>query len=227
MRPSLDRTVLCFGDSNTHGTVPMSGPDDLARYARDIRWPGVMAGVLGHEWHVIEEGHPGRTTVHDDPVDGAHKNGIAMLPALLESHRPIDLVLIMLGTNDLKARFSVPPSDIGISLERLARVVQASNAGPSGAPPDLILVAPTPIEETGWLAGMFAGGAAKSRSLDTAIANSAARVGAKYVNAGAYASVDPLDGIHLTSDGHRALGIALAATVTEWSAAQENGRETC
>ncbi|RYH06990.1 SGNH/GDSL hydrolase family protein [Tropicimonas sp. IMCC6043] len=227
MSPSPDRTILCFGDSNTHGTVPMTGPDDLARYSRSGRWPGVLATELGPGWHVIEEGHPGRTTVHDDPIDGAHKNGLTMLPALLESHRPIDLVLVMLGTNDLKARFSVPPEDIARSVERLARMVQASNAGPNGQPPGLILIAPTPIEETGWLAAMFAGGAAKSRSLGAAIANAASRVGAGFVDAGELAAVHPLDGIHLTADGHRTLGMALAAAVAEWSEANEQGRETC
>ena len=77
-----------------------------AGLARDERWAGRLARLLP-DWEVIAEGHPGRTTVHDDPVEGAHRNGLTVLPALLESHRPVDVVLVMLGTNDLKERFSV------------------------------------------------------------------------------------------------------------------------
>ncbi len=101
------KTILCFGDSNTHGTRALQYPGDARRHPRDARWPNVLASQLGAGYEVIAEGHPGRTTVWADPIEGEHKSGVAMLPALLETHRPIDLVIIMLGTNDLKVRFSV------------------------------------------------------------------------------------------------------------------------
>src|SRR5262245_55715080 len=66
------RTVLCFGDSNTHGQIPGRGP--LERYRRDQRWGGVLEKNLGPGWQVIEEGLSGRTTVRDDPIEGPHKN---------------------------------------------------------------------------------------------------------------------------------------------------------
>lgn len=203
-------TVLCYGDSNTHGTKPMAHLDDMARFGADQRWPGAMSAALGPGWTVIEEGLPGRTTVHDDPVEGAWKNGLAILMAVLESHRPIDLVVILLGTNDLKARFGVGAEDIAESCGRLARVVNGSSAGPDAAAPAVLLVAPSPILETGVLRHMFDGGATRGRGLSAAVSRSAARVGAAFFDAATVAEVDPLDGIHYAGETHRVLGHALA-----------------
>lgn len=207
------RTLLCFGDSNTHGTTALAGPLDMGRFDRATRWPGVAAAALGPGWHVIEEGHPGRTTVHADPVEGGHKSGIAALPVLLESHRPLDVVAILLGTNDLKARFSMGPADVAQALERLVACVRGSDAGPGGSAPGVLLVAPVPVGETGIFAAMFAGAAGKSRALAPLVSAAAARAGAGFLDAGLHAAVDPLDGIHLTAEGHRALGAAIAAAV--------------
>jgi len=137
----MTRTLLCFGDSNTHGTIALDRLGAFKRHDRNVRWPGVAASLLGADWHVIEEGHPGRTTVHDDPIEG---------PAL------------MLGTNDLKPRFSVTPTDISLSVERLIKVIQASKSGPDQTAPEILVVAPVPIIETAVLKDIFAGGAAKS-----------------------------------------------------------------
>lgn len=209
------RILLAFGDSNTHGTMPMAAFGEIARLGRDVRWTGHMARGLDPAWEVIEEGQPGRTTVHDDPVEGPHRNGLSLLPALLESHRPIDLVLVMLGTNDLKARFSVTPTDIALSLEKLVAVIRASAAGPGGRAPAVLLVAPPPIAETGCLAGIFTGGTAKSRDLGAAVGAAARRAGVAFVDAAAHVAVSPIDGIHYEAEGHARLGAALAAAVRE------------
>src|SRR6187401_3541591 len=99
------KTVLCFGDSNTWGFVPESitAPHAM-RHAPDLRWTGVLARELGAGYRVIEEGLSGRTTVHEDPIMG-NRNGSLHLPSCLESHSPIDVVMLMLGTNDLKCMF--------------------------------------------------------------------------------------------------------------------------
>ncbi len=212
------RTVLCYGDSNTHGTMPMDTLDDMNRFDRAVRWPGVMAGLLGPGWQVIEEGHPGRTTVHDDPVEGAHRNGLAVLPAVLESHRPIDLVLLKLGTNDLKPRFSVPPADIALSLGRLVQVIRASGCGPGGGAPGVLLIAPPPVTEAGCLAGIFAGGAAKSQALAALIAAEAARRDVPVFDAGRHIAVSPVDGVHYEAEAHLVLGRALAGAVAALAA---------
>lgn len=209
------RTVLCFGDSNTHGTRALAAHGDMARLGPAERWPGVMAAALGSGWAVIEEGHPGRTTVLDDPIEGEHRNGVRALPVALQSHRPLDLVIVMLGTNDLKLRFSLAPGDVALGLERLVRGIAMSECGPAGAAPRVLLVAPAPVEEAGILAEMFTGGAAKSRALAGRIGQLAARLGTGFLDAGPLARVDPLDGVHLTAEGHAALGAAMAAKVTD------------
>ena len=209
------RSVLCFGDSNTHGTKALRHMGDMERFARDERWPGVMGDALGTIWQVIEEGQPGRTTVHDDPVEGSHRNGLRILPALLETHRPLNLVIVMLGTNDAKARFGLTPADIALSASRLLRLIAQSNAGPLQLPPRALLVAPVPVEETGVLAEIYGGGAEKSRALAARYREVAERMEAGFLDAGAHAQVDPLDGVHLRAGGHAALGRAMAEAVME------------
>jgi lysophospholipase L1-like esterase len=209
----MSRTLLCYGDSNTHGTKPMATLDDIGRFGPGERWPGIMARELGDGWTVVEEGHPGRTTVHDDPVEGPHRNGLTILPAILESHRPIDVVMLMLGTNDLKPRFSVTAGDIALSLRKLAEVIGASAAGPAGGAPAILLVAPPPVAEAGCLAEIFEGGAAKSRLLGARIGDVALRLGLPFEDAGRMIAVCPLDGVHYDAETHAVLGRAMAAAV--------------
>ena len=206
-------TILCYGDSNTHGTKPLLQPGVLQRYEAHERWPGVVRDRLGAGWTVVEEGLPARTTVHDDPIEGRHKNGLAYLQACLESHLPLDLVVLMLGTNDLKARFSVTPADIASSVEVLLKEVVARNAGPDGGTPRLLLVAPVPIEEIGFLGAIFEGGAAKSRELASLYEQVAARQRATFLDAGAVIEVSPTDGIHFEVAQHRRLGEAVAEAI--------------
>ena len=205
----MTRTILCYGDSNTHGTIALDRLGSFTRLDRNQRWPGLLAEVSGSDWHVIEEGHPGRTTVHDDPIEGPHRNGITVLPSILESHRPIDVVVLMLGTNDLKPRFSVTPTDISLSIERLIRVIRSSECGPDGAPPDVVLVAPVPITETGVLKEIFKGGAQKSQELSLLYQLVAERWACPFVDAGAVAQSDPTDGVHLSKEAHQAIATAI------------------
>ncbi len=211
-------TIVVFGDSNSYGTPAMAGLDDWGRFAPDERWPGVMLAELvgsgvGTNVVLIEECLPGRTTVHDDPIEGQHKNGHRALPVILESHRPIDVVTIMLGTNDLKARFAVTPEDIAHSVEVLVKAVRTSQAGPGAAPPKVLVIAPPVILETGCLAGLFRGGAAKSARIGASFAAMAERIGVPLLDAAPLITSDPLDGIHLARDQHAALGRAAAIAV--------------
>jgi len=202
--------VLCYGDSNTHGSMPMSGPEGAGRYSRDMRWPGVAAATLGPDWQVIEEGLGGRTTVHEDVVEGGARNGLAVLPAALHSHKPLDVVVLMLGTNDLKLRFSVTAQDIANSCGRLITCIRDQRLDPD---PAVLLVCPPPIVETGYLGAMFAGGAEKSRALAPAIRALAGFHGVAFYDAAEVATVDPLDGIHYSADTHTALGAAMALQI--------------
>ena len=212
-------TIVVFGDSNSYGTPAMARLGDWGRFEPGERWPGLMlaglrdAGGIGSDVVLIEECLPGRTTVHDDPIEGRHKNGLGALPVILESHRPIDILVFMLGTNDLKARFAVTPEDIAQSVEVLVKAAQGSQAGPGGAPPKVLVIAPPVIHETGCLAGLFRGGAAKSAQLGASFAAMAKRIGVPLLDAAPLIRVDPLDGIHLARDQHGVLGRAAAAAV--------------
>ena len=204
-------TVLCYGDSNTHGSPALA---DISVNARLVRpWPAVLAELSG--WKVIAEGLPGRTTVHNDPVEGVHKNGLAHLPVSLESHRPLDVVAILLGTNDLKARFGVGPFEIAQSAARLVQAVSTSTAGRDGVRPKPLLIAPTPIIETGRFAELFAGGAEKSRRLAEEYAAQADLLSCAFLDAGQHMTVSPVDGIHFDQDQHDKLGRAVAAKLGE------------
>jgi lysophospholipase L1-like esterase len=173
-----------------------------------------MRRQLGEGWEVIEEGHPSRTTVWDDPIEGSHKNGLRALPVCLESHMPLDLVIVMLGTNDLKHRFSATAGDVADSVEVIVRSIQRSEAGPAGTPPKIILIAPAPMQEVDWFAEMFSGAAAKSARLAPLLRAVAKRCGTGFVDAGELVESSAVDGIHLDSDSHRVLGLELAKTVT-------------
>ena len=207
------RTVLGFGDSNTHGTMPMPDIDASGRFDHAARWPSVMAGVLGADWEVIAEGHPGRTTVHDDPVEGKNRNATRVLSALLDSHLPLDLVILKLGTNDLKYRFHLNANDISFGVGVLIDIVRASKAGPGGAAPRVIVVCPPPIIEVGDLGLIFAGGAGTSQGLSKAFARLGARFQVTLVDAGALIAVSPVDGVHYEATAQVALGQAMAERV--------------
>jgi lysophospholipase L1-like esterase len=209
-----DRTVLVYGDSNSHGTVPMATLEDMGRLGPAERWPGVLAAELGPGWIVREEGLPGRTTVYPDPVSGVHKNGLAILPAILESHRPIDVVALMLGTNDLKHRFQAPMVEIAEGASLLVHAIRHSYAGPDMAQPAVLLIAPPAILEAGCLAEIFEGGAVKSQRFAEAYAAVAKRHRCAFLDAGAVIVSSPLDGVHFDAEEHGKLGRAVAAALT-------------
>lgn len=206
------RTLLCFGDSNTHGTCPMRHRDDARRLGRGERWPGVLQAALGAGWHVIEDGLPGRTIGRDDPVEGADRNALRTLPASLQAHRPLDVVVFMLGTNDLKARFGASAQQVAEGAHALIDTV-IGHTLPGAAPPRILLVCPPPIEEHGVLADMFRGGAAKARGLAAAMRAVAALRGVACLDAGEHIAVSAEEGIHLDGAAHARLGAVVADTV--------------
>jgi lysophospholipase L1-like esterase len=204
------KTVLCYGDSNTWGYEPASGD----RFSEDLRWPGVLARELGSEFRVIEEGLNARTTVREDPVE-EYKNGKDYLRPCLESHRPLDVVIIALGVNDLKARFFASASDAADGAGILVTIAQRSGAGPDGSPPAVLLMAPPPVGRLTELAEMFAGAEEKSRGFARQYRRVAEKYGCELLDAGEQVRASDLDGIHLEVGEHRKLGEAVAARVKE------------
>ncbi|WP_167646380.1 GDSL-type esterase/lipase family protein [Mameliella alba] len=204
------KTILCYGDSNTHGTAPLPAPGVDLRHSPGDRWPDVMARELGTGFRVIDEGLPGRTTAHDDVVEGGMRNGATVLPAILHSHKPIDLMVLMLGTNDLKIRFSVSAWEIARSVERLALMARAE-----GVVRDIVLVSPVPVQETGALREVFAGAEARQAGMEGFIEAAAERQGAGFLRAGDHVAVSPKDGVHWETDAHHRFGKVLAGVVAE------------
>ena len=103
--------ILCYGDSNTFGTDPVRG----GRHPYEVRWTGALQRLLGGNYRVIEEGCGGRTTVFEDQLSYG-RNGLKTLVPCIASHNPLDLIIIMLGTNDLKKRFQATPWDLGKAM---------------------------------------------------------------------------------------------------------------
>ena len=200
------KEVLCFGDSNTWGYSPHT----QARYPRDVRWVSVLQRELGLEYHVIPEGLNGRTTVWDDPLEGGpNKNGARYLPPCLESHMPLDLVVIMLGTNDLKHRFSLTAFDIANGAGVLVDIVRASQAGRDDNPPDVLLIAPPPLTRLSEFRHIFRGGLEKSKEFSEQYKRVAEEKGCALLDAGEFIVSSDADGVHFDPEGHEALGARL------------------
>ena len=204
------KRVLCFGDSNTWGYNART----WERFPADVRWTGVMRATLGPDYEVIEEGLNGRTTVWNDPIEG-YKNGYEYLIPCIETHKPLDLVIIMLGTNDLKQRIGVTAEDVAHGARVLVKVVQQSETGIGGAAPAVLLGVPAPVEETDRFAEMFHGAAAKSRKLSAHFKTIAEELGCPLLDGGEVVVSSPVDGIHLEPEEHGKLGRAMAARVKE------------
>lgn len=204
------KTIMCFGDSNTWGFPPDCGK----RYDWLTRWPGVLRQELGDEYHVIEEGLPGRNTVWDDPIEG-DKNGLKQLVPLIHSHMPLDLLIIMLGTNDFKNRFSVSALDISQSIGRLVKDARESGVPVDGEAPEVLVVCPPPLADlnNSPFRDIFIGAAEKTRQLPSVLKTYCEENGIRMFNAGDVVQTSPVDGVHWEAGEHRKLGRALAGEV--------------
>jgi lysophospholipase L1-like esterase len=134
----VSMTIVCFGDSNTWGYVPGS---DGERFSREIRWPARLAAALGSAWEVIAEGLNGRTAAVDNPVEDG-RNGLPYFLPCLRSHKPVDLVVIYLGTNDVNF---LGDDYVARSVARLVKLAHTSETGPSFGPPEVLVVCPPPF----------------------------------------------------------------------------------
>jgi lysophospholipase L1-like esterase len=206
--------VLAFGDSLTWG----SRPDGLGRHPLADRWPTVLAeGLPGV--HIVAEGLRGRTTAFDRPTSSCDTNGAQVLPALLHSHAPLDLVIVMLGTNDIWEDHPLWRIEYG-----LARVVEVIRHHayrlPDARLPDILLVAPPPIISSDD-ESITEAKIARSRDYPAIVARVAETNNLSWFDAGTVASSSPVDGVHLDVAATRAIGIALRDPVSELLAQRE------
>lgn len=207
------KTILCYGDSLTWG-YSADGP---SRHALEDRWPTVLQAGLDEDALVIPDGLNGRTTAFDDYMAAADRNAARTLPIALSTHSPLDLIVIMLGANDMKPYICGHAIGSKLAMERLVNVVK-DNDYPFGVPaPKILIVAPPPLREASdpdFAAG-FAGGREQSRLLAPAYAEVAEQTGCGFFDAGTVAETNPVDGIHLDAENTRALGRGLVPVVRE------------
>jgi lysophospholipase L1-like esterase len=212
------RRVMCFGDSLTWGWVPTLAGAPTTRYPFADRWTGVIAKALGPGFEVLEEGLSARTTDIDDPID-MRLNGANHLPAALASHFPLDLVVVMLGTNDTKAVFRRTAFEIANGLSRLLIQIltSAGGVGTVYGAPKVLVICPPPLAEMPhvWFQGMFEGGYEKTRQLPKQYQALCSFFGVDYFDAGSVITTDGCDGIHFTAQNNHDLGKALAVKVKE------------
>jgi len=208
------KTILCYGDSNTYGWDPRTG----GRYDHKTRWPMVLKRLLNQgraaedpAWWVVEEGLNGRTSCRDDPVEG-YKNGLRQLLPVLESHFPLDVVALMLGTNDLKHRYSPNPYDIARGVNAVVTAIKDSHMGPAGGAPRVIVICPPPVLLRPAFEEMFGPECeAISRRLYPFFAQYAQESGATLIDAGKVIKSSEVDGIHLDPAEHLKLAEVVAS----------------
>lgn len=206
------KTVLCYGDSNTYGYVPETG----MRYPKSVRYPGRLQLLLGDEYAVIEEGCNGRTTIHDDPIDG-WKNGLDYLKPCLNSHKPVDIVILMLGSNDLKETFHLTAREIADGAGTLVDVIRSFTVEKQGFVPTIILVSPpeigTGIRRSPFFGAFGENAVAESGKFPECYQRVADRKGCVFFDAAKYVSPSEFDSLHLTPEGHRVLAEELCKVI--------------
>ena len=206
------KSILCYGDSLTYGANPTPGG---ARHEFADRWPGALEGKLAGKVRVFPEGLGGRTTVFDDWMTGADRNGARILPTLMRSHGPLDMVIIMLGTNDLKPFLGRTAMEASKGALRLIEIARAH----CGAAIPIVLVAPPQIGDTNHAEMLihFGGQVAidESRQFAKWYKLRANEAGVAFFDASTVAQPDPNDGVHLDAANTRAIGEALAPLVSK------------
>ena len=196
--------ILCFGDSNTHGY----NPKDTTRFEKNIRWTGILQNLLGEKDYVIEEGLSGRTTVFEDPINEGLCGFNYIVPCLM-THEPVDLLIIMLGTNDTKERFGANAYVISLGLTRLIKKVKNTEIAFRNNKPNILIVAPLPIrpeiESVECGVTMGKGCSEKSYKLIPLYKKVAEELGCHFFDPSPYAICSDYDYMHLSEEAHKIL----------------------
>lgn len=204
------KQILCFGDSNTYGLIPGTA----GRYDWETRWTGILDNRMREKgYRIIEEGLCGRTTVFDDPLrDG--RRGTELLPALLETHKPVDKVVLMLGTNDCKSIYDASAEVIGKGIERLLEQIRRCDASIK-----VLLVSPielaSGVGEAGYDPEFDDTSVETSKGLPAVYERIAREKNIRFLPASRYASPSEADREHLDAEGHGRLADAIYRKLTE------------
>lgn len=216
------KEILCYGDSNTWGCIPrwQDSKEPSLRYDKVTRWPMVMQSLLGDGYHIIEEGLCGRTSVFDRPNE-PFKNGETCLKAAILTHRPLDLVIMMLGTNDLFTDTQPDKEHLGDGISRLCDIIQNTPKSGYGAkPPMIMLIPPTRIIRAQGRISVYPKfgcdkGGDLSKAFPAVYSKVAKEKGTYFLDNSAYAEPSLADGVHWTPDSHVLTGRAAAEKVKE------------
>ncbi len=205
----MKKRILCFGDSLTWGF----NPHDCSRYDDDVRWTGQLQNLLGDEYKVIEEGQNGRTISSDDPIEG-EKNGLAYVGPCLDSQIPLNAMVIMLGTNDLKTRFGFSAADIAGEMDKFLAKVQHFNEVMLAGTLKIILMAPPHIPDDMSASPFadsfgYAEGRDKSMQLAQHYKKLAEKYGIAFIDTAQYVKVSTTDSLHLEADQQELLAKAV------------------
>ena len=216
----MKKEIRCYGDSNTWGCIPrwkdLGVPSE--RYDQDTRWTGRLSALLGDGYHIIEEGLGGRTSIYDFPGE-SWRNGLPYFQPCLLSHRPLDLVVIMLGTNDLHACLHPSAERLGDGIRTLVDVVRATpKCGRDNTPPPILVIAPAHIKEAQGRKEVYPKlggekGEALSRQFAAVYRQAAEDLGCHFLDAARYAQPSDADGLHWMPESHRLLADALAQAI--------------
>ncbi len=194
----MKKRILCLGDSNTWGY----NAETDGRFPDDVRWTGRLAERLGDDYTIIEEGLSGRTTVFEDPINEGMSALQYLYPCLM-SHSPLDYLIIMLGTNDCKERFSATPKNIADGMKRL--VQKAKNVTCWREEPQILIVAPPPIDircEKSYVAGEMGVCSKKSEELSKEYKKCAEENKCDFLDAAPFCTMNQLDFMHLDAESH-------------------------
>ncbi|MEX1056446.1 MAG: GDSL-type esterase/lipase family protein [Natronospirillum sp.] len=202
-------TILCYGDSNTWGAPPCLPGQQASRYPSHVRWPGVLATQLGEDYTVVESGLCGRTSCFSDPVQGEYLNGLAHLPVALHTHSPLDMVIIMLGTNDLKTRFNATAQQVANNVGTLVEQVWAH----LGEDMPVLIICPPQAKDVDIPKSPFAGADSVSEGMHLHFGRMAVDKDVPWLDAGDFIVSSNIVGIHLYENAHRLLGEVVADKV--------------
>ncbi|MCR4328096.1 MAG: GDSL-type esterase/lipase family protein [Patescibacteria group bacterium] len=193
------KTIVCYGDSNTWGRAPKAG-----RYPRSVRWTGFLQKLLGDNYEVISEGVSGRTFVVVDP-ENPWRSGITHLKSILRSNLPIDVMIIMLGTNDTKDKFNLELEDIGKHLQQTIDLIRKEDIK------NILIVCPSDIviPESGIADPRYIGGSDKMKKLPKLYKEVADKNNCHFIDAGQYIASSTIDGLHLEPEAHKKLAEVL------------------
>lgn len=205
------KNILCFGDSNTYGLIP----DGSGRYAFTDRYPGILQSILGDEYHIVEEGCPGRTTLFADN-HRPYTKGLDYITPCLKSHTPLDYAVVMLGTNDCKSIFAATGEVIASGINAIIDKIR-NEIIPS---PEILIISPIhlgdDVGKSGFDPEFDDASISVSKGLSEKYHRLAQEKGCRFLDASIIAKPSLIDQEHLDEAGHRSIAGAVASIIRNW-----------